>query len=293
MTSASMDPPPVGRDCLNCDEPLSGPYCSQCGQRDPQPDPMLRELVQETVTELTSWDGKVLATMKTLMARPGRLTVDFLAGRRARWLSPLRLYLICSIAFFLLSPVLDALAEWGSRSGGTTAAETEQERAAAADETEPRSLSWADRLFRRIAGKERLERLDRESDAFQRFFDESIPKAMLLLLPVLALLVQVAYRRSALRYPRHLYFALHVHAAAFVTLLAAAVVRLIPADVISRNVKLVALAFIVWYTVRAMRMVYGGSRAATVAKALLIGALYAICFAVVVVATAIVSVMLF
>ena len=74
--------------CLNCGRPLSGPYCAGCGQKKRDTDPTLREFLHETTAELAQWDGKIPGTLKTLFLKPGALTLDFLAGRRARWLSP-------------------------------------------------------------------------------------------------------------------------------------------------------------------------------------------------------------
>src|SRR4051794_38334780 len=77
----------VEQGCLNCGAPLGGPYCAICGQKDPKPDLTLREFVHETTHELTDWDGKVPRTLKALVLRPGLLTIDYLSGRRARWLT--------------------------------------------------------------------------------------------------------------------------------------------------------------------------------------------------------------
>ena len=72
-----------------------------------RPSLTLGAFLKETTEELTHWDGKVLATLRTLFLRPGALTIDFLAGRRARWLSPLRVYLICSVALFAGRALID------------------------------------------------------------------------------------------------------------------------------------------------------------------------------------------
>lgn len=89
--------------CLNCGAQLTGEYCGSCGQRKVvgQGDLTLREFLEDTTQELAHWEGKVPQSLKTLFLKPGQLTLDFLAGRRARWLPSLRIYLICSVAYFL------------------------------------------------------------------------------------------------------------------------------------------------------------------------------------------------
>src|ERR1043165_1590104 len=96
---------PVKRSeaCLNCGTPLAGPFCSACGQRDIPPYPSMRELVVDAFWELSGWDGRFASTVKALVRRPGMLTREFLEGRRARYLSPLRLYLMASLAYFLFA----------------------------------------------------------------------------------------------------------------------------------------------------------------------------------------------
>jgi hypothetical protein len=89
--------------CRNCGAPLTGPYCSQCGQFDAPSDPTLRELLADAWDALTSLDGKLAASLRLLLTRPGALTVEYLAGRRARYLAPFRLYLICSVIYFLVA----------------------------------------------------------------------------------------------------------------------------------------------------------------------------------------------
>src|SRR6476620_3598888 len=89
--------------CLNCRAALVGPFCAQCGQRDIPPYPSTRELVVDAFWELSGWDGRFASTVKALVQRPGLLTREFLEGRRARYISPLRLYLMCSLVYFLIS----------------------------------------------------------------------------------------------------------------------------------------------------------------------------------------------
>src|SRR5687767_11829400 len=89
--------------CLNCGAALEGRFCSACGQRDVPPYPSVRELALDAATEFSGWDGRLSSTLRALVRRPGLLTLEFLEGRRARYVSPLRLYLSTSLAYFLLA----------------------------------------------------------------------------------------------------------------------------------------------------------------------------------------------
>jgi hypothetical protein len=75
------------------------PYCAQCGQRALPAAPTLGELAREVWDEAVSLDGRFVTSLRLLVTRPGRLTIETHAGRRARYLGPVRLYLLCSVAF--------------------------------------------------------------------------------------------------------------------------------------------------------------------------------------------------
>ena len=59
-----------------------------------------RHVIADLLNEFLNWDSKVFATIGLLVARPWKLTNEFLAGHRVRYVHPLRLYLLASILFF-------------------------------------------------------------------------------------------------------------------------------------------------------------------------------------------------
>lgn len=90
--------------CSNCEAPLEGPYCAQCGQRE-RGRLTVRELVGNLVDSLFSIDSTLWRTVVGLARNPGALCRDYVSGRRARYLSPLR-YCIAALALYLLVSVL-------------------------------------------------------------------------------------------------------------------------------------------------------------------------------------------
>src|SRR5262245_16741251 len=98
---AGSAPVPAGR-CQNCHAALRGPYCSACGQHAISHVHSVWEFMREAMEGLTHADSRVWSTLWPLLFRPGFLTCEFLNGRRARYLPPLRLYLVVSVLFFLL-----------------------------------------------------------------------------------------------------------------------------------------------------------------------------------------------
>jgi len=91
--------------CLNCGTALIGPHCHCCGQA---------AHVHRTIA---SWwhdlahgvlhlDGKIWRTLPLLAWRPGDLTRRYIAGERAKFVSPLALFLF---SVFLMFAVFSAL----------------------------------------------------------------------------------------------------------------------------------------------------------------------------------------
>ena len=99
------EPPPLTH-CEDCGEKLHGQYCSKCGQVAVDYRRSFRHVIADVAESFLNWDSKFIQTIGLLVRRPGWLTNQFVAGKRTRFLHPLRLYLLVSIAFFLAARLL-------------------------------------------------------------------------------------------------------------------------------------------------------------------------------------------
>ena len=86
--------------CENCGAQLRGHWCAQCGQPAIDYRRSFRHVIADLLDEFLNWDSKFFATIGLLLVRPWKLTNQFLAGHRVRYVHPLRLYLLASILFF-------------------------------------------------------------------------------------------------------------------------------------------------------------------------------------------------
>lgn len=93
---------PAGH-CRNCEAPLFGPYCARCGQQVRGSARSLLTLLFDARDALIHLDSRLWRTLRALLLRPGRLTAEYFAERRAHYLPPFRLYLVVSLAFFSLA----------------------------------------------------------------------------------------------------------------------------------------------------------------------------------------------
>lgn len=91
--------------CVSCDAPLSGPYCARYGERVLEPEALtLRHFLVHTVAhELLHVDGTLWRTLRLLFVRPGRLSLEYAAGRRRPYVNPFRLLLIAIVAYALMT----------------------------------------------------------------------------------------------------------------------------------------------------------------------------------------------
>ena len=92
-------------NCLNCGTGLQGPFCHYCGQPDKNLMRFFPALIREMLEDFMDFDSRFMRTIKPLVFKPGRLTRDYLDGRRFRYVPPMRLYIFSSLALFFLFAV--------------------------------------------------------------------------------------------------------------------------------------------------------------------------------------------
>ncbi|WP_166437298.1 DUF3667 domain-containing protein [Niastella caeni] len=88
--------------CLNCNAELNGRYCHICGQENIEPKETVWGLISHFFYDITHYDGKFFSTTKYLITRPGFLPKEYIEGRRARYLHPIRMYVFSSAVFFII-----------------------------------------------------------------------------------------------------------------------------------------------------------------------------------------------
>ena len=214
------DAAPDAERCANCQTPLTGAFCAHCGQKAKPLDPTVRELAADTLGEVTDVDGKLLRSVRYLFTRPGFLSREHAEGRRASYVSPVRLYLVSSVAFF-------AAASLVARREGMFAPETTPGEAALAFNA-------------------------------QDTFDTWLPRIMFVLVPLCGLCV-MAFTRSARRhYPAHFHFSLHLHAFWFALFALMAPLEWVVSKGISDAMSIGRVVVLLVYGVIAFRSAYGG-----------------------------------
>jgi hypothetical protein len=101
-------------------------YCPNCGQENNTHKIPVKHIVLETFEDFFHFDTKLWNTVKTTFAKPGKITTDYLEGKRARYVPPVKLYIFISFIFFLLLGKLSDHAIDGSNKKRTGKIKTEQ-----------------------------------------------------------------------------------------------------------------------------------------------------------------------
>lgn len=92
---------PKGPPCANCETALVGAFCHACGQKAHLHD-RLKHLVEEFAEGIAHFDGRLWRTLPLLALDPGRLSREWMAGRRVRYVAPLHLFLFAVFLLFLI-----------------------------------------------------------------------------------------------------------------------------------------------------------------------------------------------
>ena len=208
LPSPPLSSPPT---CANCGARLYGRYCSVCGQQSGTAAHSVGHFLWEAIEALTHADSRVRSTLLPLLRRPGFLTREFFAGRRARYVQPLRLYLILSVVFFVLSALLSSKPD----SIGKTA----DRPVVAADCTRLKAdLHWGGvALLPRL--KAACTRMVADNGRpFGEAMVRNLGRAMFVFLPLMAALMKLLYWRPQHYYLEHLVLLIHNHACVFLLL---------------------------------------------------------------------------
>lgn len=88
--------------CLNCGHMVEERFCPNCGQENIETRQPFHYLFTHFIEDFTHYDGQFWKTIKYLLFRPGKLTKEYLAGKRQLYVAPVKLYIFVSFITFLL-----------------------------------------------------------------------------------------------------------------------------------------------------------------------------------------------
>ncbi len=296
-TPPKLEPSPVdGPFCRDCGARADINFCPVCGQETRIEMPTVGHFIAEFAEQTLALQGQLWRTLYSLLFKPGQLTLDYVAGRRQRYVRPLRLYLAISISFFAILGLtagehlfnLDgkaadqAVGELNQdvRAGQAAASKAEADRAvetAKPADNQDFDIHTGNAAFdARLKDKvDRFRQLPREEMALRatNAFLSYAPFAMFLLLPLFALFLKIGYLRRGANYAIHLLFAVNYHSFIFVLLL----IGQLP---LIGNYSGLLAVLISGYLLLALRRVHGGGWLSTAFFVSLLSLVYVVALSV-------------
>ncbi len=227
--------------CPNCATTITGPFCAKCGQAQKNFNRYLWTMVAEVFDDVFRLDSRAARTFFNLLFKPGQVTTEYFSGRRARYVPPIRLYLVISFLFFVLLPFL------GQPVPRSEVVDVPAGDSATSEQTEEQSTDWQQEIAKidsldlgfltpeenaALAEvlKEQINKAitlyhDYPEEMFSEFMD-LLSVGMFFLLPIFAICLKILYLRKGRYYAEHLLLAVHNHCFLFVALLASGLLNL-------------------------------------------------------------------
>ncbi len=185
---------PENLACANCETVLHGQYCHQCGQKKISPhDYSLKHFIAHAFHDITHFDSKIFRSLLPLCFNPGALTAAYLAGKQARFIKPITLFILLNLFFFLVGYRLGLL-HW-NMSG----------------------VMWGphSKLAKRLV-EEKIKTSGQTREEFENRFNAVLAhqqrSMFFIVIPFFALALKLFYPFSRRYYVEHLIYAIHFFA---------------------------------------------------------------------------------
>lgn len=298
-------------ECANCGTALTGPFCSNCGQRASDYHRPIWWIFGEFLDSVFGYDSRTFRTLWLLFAEPGEFTRRYVAGQRASMLPPFRLFVIASVVFFLtlqltgiamvafkmetisldkLPPEAVEALKKNDKANGLTITDDKKRMVVSMDFFVPSDqvehVKLTDEQRRTVLAAEDALKVDakdatadeagwmtwiqskakRVQEGYERALSDPIklngplnvwlPRLMLFLVPIFALLLAVMHWWPRVFFIEHLVFSTHIHTVVFVALSLLTLSAAILGDSGFMGAVWLILAIYLWM---AMYRVYGRS----------------------------------
>jgi hypothetical protein len=280
-TDANVLTQPALQVCANCQTPGTDRFCGHCGQRLDTHIHSVWHFAADAAEVLTHADSRVWNTLRPLLMRPGFLSREYFAGRRARYLQPFRLYIVLSVMFLLLANLVGEKPQTVNlMAGDASKAECRDVKTdlPGAQWLRPRLIVACEKLKAGAAAE------------LSQSVVHNLGRAMFVFLPLMAVFMKLLYWRPQRYYLEHLLLLLHNHAFVFlwmsVYLLA---MHWLKSTALLTLLSLVMCGYLARYLYRSMKVFYAQRWWLTLPKFAGLVVVYTICGVFMLLATTLIS----
>lgn len=178
--------------CTNCGAENAEVFCPRCGEKQPSHhDYAIKHVAGHAFHELVHLDSKLFITLRLLVTKPGFLTAEYFAGRKTRYISPLRLFLTLFFLSFLVSTAYKPMSIYSA----SNMARMDKKGAIGA-------------LMDRVAKRKNMTR-EQVAERIDQKWHAAVSSLQLLNVVLLASVLALAFLRSKHYFAEHLVFAMH------------------------------------------------------------------------------------
>lgn len=299
--------------CLNCQAELNSEmrFCPLCGQKNIPAKVPVKELFGHFIEDYFTVDHKLTKSVFWLLYRPGFLTLEYISGKRASYIAPVRVFLFFSILFFVIESYNLNLSSGDDDFGSFF----QQEVTDSLTENDVTSLSFdgthsytlfgtcfneyksnpdsVKRSFSYTTVDDFMNKCHSSTPAAERYFIRKLykieqgglgsfqsfmlsaaSKVVFLMVPLFALLMKLVYRRRQRYYFEHFVFGVHLHTFLFIIFILASMVEMLKLPISWELI----FGGILLYFAFAIRKVYQQNWLKTTLKTILLSAMYVAVF---------------
>ena len=249
--------------CPNCEKEFDSSfnYCPHCGQKNTEPDPKLKHFISEFLSANFNLDSKIFHTLKSLVLRPAELSNEFIAGKRKKYITPVRLYLFISLVYFFVLSINTDNGQKIVEINDKGVVETGSSNSLISiDSIDTDSL---DTIDRHIYDKLQLLKNPTGQKIFKQTIKKNISLGMFIFIPLTAFILYILFRRRIKYYIPNLIFAIHLQSLIFLWF---TILNLIDLIIEITALKIAVLLFILFMIFRWIKTFYGTSTGKTLWK---------------------------
>jgi hypothetical protein len=216
------DNKPEIKHCPNCETAFdnSFKYCPNCGQANKKLSLSFKYFISEFLTGMFNLDSKIFRTLKLLFFKPGKLSKEFIEGRRNTYIPPVRLYLAGSLIYFTVSSFFSDPIKFTDDSNITADSASNTitmnnldslQHFLNEDDTLSELVGSGDSIIEAHVNKSRLKKISTPEGQkkFKEKIMDYIPIGMFFLVPLTALLFFLLFKKDTY-YIEHLIFVIHL-----------------------------------------------------------------------------------
>jgi len=243
--------------CPNCGNEFDKEftYCPHCGQANKKLNLGFKFVLSEFLSASFNVDSKLLLTMKLLLFKPAKLTHEFLDGRRTKYISPIRLYLLISlIYFFILSFSINSesdIIDFDDNEEQEILTSTKNDTTidySAIHNQDSVDVDSTDRYTKLLDEKLKLLKSKSGKKVFWDTFRKNLSTGMFLLMPLTAIILLLLFYKGSY-YFEHLILVIHLQSVWFIVFILFMLLKLLTGKSFV-SIELLLLLFITFYWIK-------------------------------------------